>query len=77
MVLTSRTRKELEEVKREIEELGKGTEVRIVEVDLTDEESVDRLFEEAGEVDGEQTILSLFRKKEIANEEQLFLSPRQ
>ena len=77
VVLTSRTRKELEEVKREIEELGKGTEVRIVEVDLTDEESVDRLFEEAGEVDGEQTILSLFRKKEIANEEQLFLSPRQ
>ena len=77
MVLTSRTRKELEEVKREIEELGKGTEVRIVEVDLTDEESVDRLYEEAGEVDGEQTILSLFRKKEITNEEQLFLSPRQ
>ncbi|GAA5824777.1 hypothetical protein JCM5353_004439 [Sporobolomyces roseus] len=51
VVLTSRTRKELEQVKKEIEGLGKGTEVRIVEVDLTKEESVDRLFEEAGEVD--------------------------
>ncbi|GAA5881628.1 hypothetical protein JCM16303_005518 [Sporobolomyces ruberrimus] len=51
IVLTSRTKSELEEVKREIEELGKGTEVRIVEVDLTKEESVDRLFQEAGQID--------------------------
>ncbi|GAA5903148.1 SDR family oxidoreductase [Sporobolomyces salmoneus] len=51
LVLTSRTKAELEEVKKEIEGLGKGTEVRIVEVDLTKEESVDHLFKEAGEID--------------------------
>lgn len=53
VVLTSRTKSELEEVKEEIEKLGKGTDVRLVEVDLTKEESVDHLFKEAGELDGE------------------------
>jgi len=63
VVLTSRTRKELEQVKKEIEGLGKGTQVRIVEVDLTKEESVDRLFEEAGEVDGEFDLFETLAKK--------------
>ncbi|GAA5955645.1 hypothetical protein JCM3765_001811 [Sporobolomyces pararoseus] len=51
VVLTSRTKAELEEVRAEIEKLGKGTEVRVVDVDLTEEESVEKLFNEAGEVD--------------------------
>ncbi|BGP19961.1 hypothetical protein JCM10213_006737 [Rhodosporidiobolus nylandii] len=51
VVLTSRSRKELEEVKERIDEAGQGTEVVIVEADLTDEKSVDGVFEQAGEVD--------------------------
>ncbi|GAA5955783.1 hypothetical protein JCM3765_001851 [Sporobolomyces pararoseus] len=51
VVLTSLEKAELEEVKAEIDQLGKGTEVRTIEVDLTKEENIDRLFEEAGELD--------------------------
>ncbi|GAA5951139.1 hypothetical protein JCM21900_005735 [Sporobolomyces salmonicolor] len=51
LVLTSRTQDELDEVKGEIEKLGKSTEVRVITASLTDEESVDKLFKEAGEVD--------------------------
>ncbi|GAA5973574.1 hypothetical protein JCM11641_007128 [Rhodosporidiobolus odoratus] len=51
IVLTSRSTGELEEVKKTIDALGKGTEVVIVQADATDETSVDDLFEKAGEVD--------------------------
>ncbi|GAA6019535.1 hypothetical protein JCM10207_003735 [Rhodosporidiobolus poonsookiae] len=51
VVLTSRSRAQLAEVKQRIEELEKGTEVVIVESDITSEEAVDKLFAQAGEVD--------------------------
>ncbi|GAA5888894.1 hypothetical protein JCM5296_005035 [Sporobolomyces johnsonii] len=51
IVLTSRSQNELEEVKGAIEKLGKGTEVKVITADLTAVKDVDKLFEEAGEVD--------------------------
>lgn len=52
VVLTSRSKDELDEVKAAIDALGKGTDVVIHTADITDEKSVDELFETAGEVDG-------------------------
>ncbi|GAA5989879.1 hypothetical protein JCM10908_002360 [Rhodotorula pacifica] len=55
IVLTSRSRGELEEAKKEIEEKAKGgeepCEVVVHEADLCDPESVEALFEAAGELD--------------------------
>ncbi|GAA6002738.1 SDR family oxidoreductase [Rhodotorula paludigena] len=51
MVLTSRSKDELEEVKQRVEEVSKETEVVVHTADLTDEKSVDELFEAAGEID--------------------------
>ncbi|TNY20197.1 putative oxidoreductase [Rhodotorula diobovata] len=51
VVLTSRSKDELDEVKAAIDALGKGTDVVIHTADITDEKSVDELFETAGEVD--------------------------
>ncbi|GAA5920107.1 hypothetical protein JCM1841_004102 [Sporobolomyces salmonicolor] len=51
VILTSRSQNELEEVKDAIEKLGKSTEVKVITANLTQEKDVDRLFEEAGEVD--------------------------
>lgn len=53
VVITSRSKQELEEVRQAIGKLGKGCEVVMVACDLTDPASVDKLFEEAGDVDGE------------------------
>lgn len=52
VVLTSRSKQQLQEVRQAIGSLGKGVEVVMVECDLTDPTSVDKLFEEAGDVDG-------------------------
>ncbi|BGP31109.1 hypothetical protein JCM10296v2_002873 [Rhodotorula toruloides] len=51
VVITSRSKEELEEVRTSIGNLGKGCEVVMVECDLTDPASVDNLFKEAGDVD--------------------------
>ncbi|BGP11327.1 hypothetical protein NBRC10512v2_007267 [Rhodotorula toruloides] len=51
VVLTSRSKQQLQEVRQAIGSLGKGVEVVMVECDLTDPTSVDKLFEEAGDVD--------------------------
>ena len=62
IVLTSRSRDELDEVKKEIEEATRDCrtpdegecEVLVHVADLCDPASVDALFEAAGELDGEQ-----------------------
>ncbi|BGP35314.1 hypothetical protein JCM10296v2_007150 [Rhodotorula toruloides] len=51
VVITSRSKEELGEVRTSIGNLGKGCEVVMVECDLTDPASVDNLFKEAGDVD--------------------------
>ncbi|GAA5858638.1 hypothetical protein JCM8547_001401 [Rhodosporidiobolus lusitaniae] len=51
IVLTARTRTELDEVKARIDEEGKETEVIVVEANITNPESVEKLFEQAGELD--------------------------
>ena len=52
LVLTSRSQSELDEVKQAILALDKGTDVVVHTADLTDDKSVEALFEKAGEVDG-------------------------
>ncbi|BGP51570.1 hypothetical protein JCM10450v2_007517 [Rhodotorula kratochvilovae] len=51
LVLTSRSQGELDDVKQAIDALKKGTEVILHGGDITDESSVDQLFDVAGELD--------------------------
>ncbi|GAA6011620.1 hypothetical protein JCM10207_002681 [Rhodosporidiobolus poonsookiae] len=51
VVLTSRSKTQLGEVKEKLLKANPESEVLTIEADATDEASVDKLFEEAGEVD--------------------------
>jgi NAD(P)-dependent dehydrogenase (short-subunit alcohol dehydrogenase family) len=57
VVIVARSSHELDEVEQEIAKVSNHTNVMKVAVDVTDEESVKKLFEQAGDVTG--TIIQL------------------